>query len=98
MKLEITQRGAFDSDGVELPIGSTVEVEGDTVPSYLVSKAVDTNKRVAVTNPAQDAIVEPVDDDDAEIDALRAEYLDKTGEEADGRWKAGTLRKKLAAL
>lgn len=93
MKLEITQPGAFDSDGVELPVGYTIEVEGDTVPSYLVSKAVDTSKRVAITNPAENAIAEDLD----EITALREEYADVTGGTADKRWKEDTLREKIEA-
>ena len=98
MKIEVIEKGVFDENGAELEVGAVIEVSGQDMPRHLVSKArIADGERVAITNPAQDAIAEPVDDE-AEIEALRAEYFGRTGDEADGRWKAKTLRAKIAEL
>jgi hypothetical protein len=39
MHLEITQRGVYGHDGLELPVGRVVEVEGAEVPGALVNKS-----------------------------------------------------------
>lgn len=54
MKLEITQSGAR-IDGKPLVVGSTLEIDGDTIPASLVGKVrvVDQAEKVAVTNPAK---------------------------------------------
>lgn len=94
MKIEITQTGVFNSDGTEIAVGEIIEHDGDDLPSWLIGKAAlaGSKVRVAITNPAQEPIAEDIDD----ITALRAEYLDLTGEEADKRWKETTLRDKIA--
>lgn len=48
-KYEITEKGCNG-----LAVGDTVEVEGDTMPGWLVGKAVEVKarKRAAVVNPA----------------------------------------------
>ncbi len=95
MKIEITQSGVFNKDGQELTIGTVIECDGDQMPTYLIGKAVEADsKRVAITNPAENAIAEDLD----EITALRAEYNDLTGGHADKRWKEDTLREKIEAL
>jgi len=39
MKIEIIQKGVFDGDGVELGLGSIVEIDSEKMPSYLAGKA-----------------------------------------------------------
>jgi len=69
MKLEITQKGAFGPDG-EHEVGEIVEVKGDKIPGYLISKCRPVGK-VAVTNPASGAA--PGGDKSEERLALEAE-------------------------
>lgn len=58
MEAKVTEKGVFDQSGKPVPIGTTIFVNGDMLPGYLVNKAVlleDTKKRVAVTNPKKGA-------------------------------------------
>lgn len=56
MKVEITERGANG-----LAVGAIVEIEGETVPGWLIGKCriVEDAPRVAVTNPAEGAVIDP---------------------------------------
>ncbi|TXH18081.1 MAG: hypothetical protein E6R03_02785 [Hyphomicrobiaceae bacterium] len=56
MKAKITQKGVYDEKGQVIPVGTIVNVKGDTLPGYLVSKAevLESGQRVAVTNPKSD--------------------------------------------
>jgi len=59
MKFEITQKGVRDAKGEEIPAGKEIIVEGDTMPGWLVGKAVPVKERkgkTAVTNPAKGAV------------------------------------------
>ena len=59
MKYEVTRRGVYDAGGKMLEIGAVVEADGDTMPGFLVGKAAPVKSgKVAVTNPAKDAIPE----------------------------------------
>lgn len=48
-----------------------------------------------VLEVATPAPAKPEPAPDGELDELRALYLEEKGEEADGRWKAGRIRKEL---
>lgn len=51
-------------------------------------------RKLEVATPASSP--EPKESEqDSELEELRALYLQETGEEADGRWKAGRIRKEL---
>lgn len=55
-------------------------------------------RKLEVATPEPNKTVEapsPVFAADPELDELRALYLQETGEEADGRWKSGRIRKEL---
>ncbi|WP_169194939.1 hypothetical protein [Devosia sp. MC1541] len=39
MKLKITQSSVFNAKSEELEVGSIIEIEGDTIPAWLVNKA-----------------------------------------------------------
>jgi len=59
MKFEITQKGVYDAKGNNIAVGEEVTVEGDTMPGWLVGKAVRIKERkgkTAVTNPAKGAV------------------------------------------
>jgi hypothetical protein len=57
MKYEITKRGVYDAKGEMIPVGEIVEAEGDETPGFLIGKAVPVKAaKVAVTNPAKDAL------------------------------------------
>jgi len=43
MKIEITQPNAFDAEGEEIAVGTVLEHDGDTIPAFLVGKAVVLN-------------------------------------------------------
>lgn len=63
MKAKITQKGVYDQRGTRIEVGAEVEFKGDTLPAYLVGKAVLVEgsgraAKVAVTNPAQGGPVE----------------------------------------
>lgn len=61
MKYEVTHRGVYGADGNQIEIGTEIEVEGDTVPGYLIGKSAPVKGgKVAVTNPAKDPL--PNDD------------------------------------
>lgn len=61
MQFKITQRGVHDADGKEMEVGTVIEC--DTMPSYLIGKAVPAEGgTVAITNPEQGAIQQPVED------------------------------------
>lgn len=68
MKLKITERGVFGHE-----VGAIIDVDGDTIPDWLVNKAVKVDaETVAVTNPAEGAIVHQVADSAAERQELLA--------------------------
>lgn len=55
MRIRIEQRGVHDHNGVEIPIGTEIEVHGDTIPGWLVNKGIivaDTRGKTPVTNPS----------------------------------------------
>lgn len=57
MKIEITEKGVYDTKGHPIPVGTEITVKGDTVPAWLVNKgrviAEKPAKATAVTNPAE---------------------------------------------
>lgn len=88
MKLEITQPGVTGPEG-PMPVGTVVEIEGDTVPGWLVNKAAPVG-RVAVTNPAEGAIPgatgpEPSAQERQELLGEAAKLIDADGFLPDGR-------------
>lgn len=55
MKLEVTQKGVHDARGQRVAVGDVIEVEGDTVPAWLVNKvrvAGETSGKTLVVNPS----------------------------------------------
>lgn len=60
MRLEIMQKGAHGPDG-PLAVGDVLGLPGDQVPGWLAGKVrlLDDAPRVAVTNPAEDPVVDP---------------------------------------
>ncbi len=58
MKLEITEKGAHDEDGKEIPVGEEITVKGDAIPGFLVGKCRQIDKpkakKAAVVNPKED--------------------------------------------
>lgn len=55
MKMEVTRRGVYDAKGEKIEIGTVLTVKGDTVPGYLLNKAVEVKgERTEITNPALD--------------------------------------------
>ena len=40
MKIQITEKGVNDTKGNLVPIGTILEVAGDTIPAWLINKAV----------------------------------------------------------
>lgn len=71
--------------------GDTASV--DKVPDFWLKngrvRVVGGEKKQAITNPA---MPKP----DADLEAAHAEYREKTGEDADGRWGADRIREELA--
>lgn len=62
MKLKITEAGVYDAEGKRIPVGEEITVKGDSVPAWLVGKAVEIQTRkVLVTNPAKGALQEKAD-------------------------------------
>lgn len=56
-------------------------------------------KKVEIVTDAQtDAVAVTNDDQEPDLEEMRADYLELTGQEADKRWGAATLRGKLEAL
>jgi len=56
MKLEVTQKGVHDAKGQRVAVGDVIEVDGDTVPAWLVNKvrpAGETSGKKLVVNPAE---------------------------------------------
>lgn len=56
MNIEVTKKGVHDQDGKPIEIGTTISVQGDAIPAWLVNKgrvvAEKPKKAVAVTNDA----------------------------------------------
>lgn len=53
MKIEITRAGVFDQDGNEIEVGTELDINGDTVPAWLVNKGrviAEGKGKTAVTN------------------------------------------------
>lgn len=66
MKVEVTHRGAHDAKEKPIPVGTIVNVPGDTIPGYLVSKCrIVGGKKSAVINPKDGGEVEAADAEDA---------------------------------
>lgn len=84
MKLEITQPGARDAEGKEMPIGTEVNIEGDAIPGWLINKARPVGK-VAITNPAKGAV--PIAPDQGRMVLLgeASKLIDEDAFMADGR-------------
>lgn len=38
MKIKVTQRGIRDQDGKRVPIGTVLDIKGDTIPAGMVNK------------------------------------------------------------
>lgn len=86
MDLRITRTGVYmtGEDGIEaaVPVGTVVSVEGDDIPAGLVNKCAPADDpRFAVTNPAEGAIVENIDEltKDQLAEALKALDLPASG-------------------
>lgn len=77
-----------------------VPVEYRPRPAVLAGVATDeTPEPVVVIDERKSApgqVVPDVDEDDADLDALRAEYEELYGSAPDGRWKPDTLRRRIA--
>ena len=54
MKLKITRKGVF-ADGEELPVGTVIDIKGDTIPASLINKVANLD-----APPPEGATVEPV--------------------------------------
>jgi hypothetical protein len=59
MKIEITEKGVYDAKGQPIPVGTEMNIKGDTLPSAFLNKAriiaekpAKAEKVAAVTNPA----------------------------------------------
>ncbi|MBU4609141.1 hypothetical protein IMZ29_00800 [Achromobacter sp. GG226] len=91
----LTMRGPMPDARLAALKGDGIEVTANKQPEPAQgSTPVDTPAAPAPVTPAV-----PADDDvDVDIDALRAEYRELAGEDADKRWKAGTLRTKIEEL
>lgn len=59
MKLIITQAGVRRA-GIELAVGSEIEIDGAAIPDSLINKAEIMDVRTAITNPAKDAVQQSV--------------------------------------
>ncbi|MEI4489606.1 hypothetical protein [Mameliella alba] len=70
MQYEITEKGVAGHK-----VGEIVEIDGDTVPKWLVNKGRVLNDRVAVTNPADGAVQESAQERQALL-AEAAKVLD----------------------
>lgn len=94
MLIEITRRGVYRSAGEMIPVGTQLEVPDDFkgwANKYRVVSS-EQGKTLEVATPG------PVpQQDDSELDALRAEYERITGEKPHGRKKADTLREEIEA-
>lgn len=87
MKVQVTGSGIYGAKG-EVKVGTIIEVS--SIPaSWKKRVAIIEDSKTAVTNPKQS------DDDDAERDKLRADYLELTGKKADGRWSVEKLNEEL---
>lgn len=56
MRVRVIEKGVNDKDGNSVAKGTVIEVEGDTIPAWLVNKAVpadDGDGKTFVTNPAK---------------------------------------------
>lgn len=62
MKFEITQPGVYGVNGMRIPVGTEIRIEGDAVPAWLANKGRvigKTKGKTAVTNPAKDPVQQP---------------------------------------
>jgi len=83
MKVTITQKGV-QHEGEALSVGDEISVEGDTMPGWLVGKAVPMKDgKVAVTNPASGALPASGADRQAQMKAA-AVAMDQKGFNEDG--------------
>ncbi|MCC0013878.1 MAG: hypothetical protein H6881_08370 [Rhodobiaceae bacterium] len=87
MKLEITEKGIFDQNGKRVPVGTEIEVKGDTIPAAFVNKC-------RVIGKASKKSVPVTNEDDAEKEKLSAD-LEALGVKADGRWSVERLREEI---
>lgn len=85
MKVKITRKGVMKAKNEEFEVGTVIDVPGDKMPGYLVNKAEIVGDMVA--NPKQE--------DDQEIEKLRADYKELTGKKADGRWSVEKLTEEI---
>ncbi len=85
MQVKITRKGVIGKDNKDIEVGKIIDVPGDKMPGYLVNKAeIVKSGKQAITN-----------DDDGEIETLRADYKELTGKKADGRWSVEKIKEEL---
>lgn len=71
MKAKVTEKGVYDKDGKPVPVGTTIKVNGDKLPGYLVGKAAEIGKPVS-----------EVADADADADATEGKSASGAGKTA----------------
>lgn len=84
MRIKITAGGIFGATS-ELAIGTELTVKEEPKAWH--------GRYIVLSDDEGEPIL---NDDIDDIADLRAQYLEASGEEADKRWKEGTLREKIA--
>ena len=87
MRIRVTKPDMIYGKNGALSVGAEMNVK--SIPAGWASYV-----ETVTGDPKPEAKAVTNDDDD--IDALRAEYSDLTGNDGDKRWKADTLRDKIA--
>lgn len=88
MRIEITERGIYDQDGNQVPVGKQLDVPDD-FHQWANKYRVLSDTQTKTLEPAT-----PSDEDD--LEAARAEYERQFGERPHARMKADTIRARLA--
>lgn len=83
MRIKITKGGIYGLDA-EIPVGTELTVKEEPKAWH--------GRYIVLSDDEGEPVLNGDIDDIAD---LRAEYLEASGEEADKRWKEGTLREKI---